>query len=50
MVWDALKLDDLEFDGEVADSMGDFAHASKWSIDNLKNIISQIQDQIKFRE
>ena len=50
MVWDALKLDDLEFDGEFVDSMGNFGHARKWSIDNLKNIISQIQDQIKFQE
>jgi hypothetical protein len=47
MVWDASKLDDLEFVGEVADSMGDFSHANKWSIDNLKNIISQQQDKIK---
>jgi hypothetical protein len=47
MIWDASKLDDLDFVDEVTDSMGAFAHANKWSIGNLKEIIRQQQDKIK---
>jgi hypothetical protein len=41
------QIDDITFVGEVVDSMGAFAQANRWSVENLKKIISQQKDEIK---
>jgi len=46
MILDASKIYDITFVGEVVDSMGAFAQANTWSVENIKKIISRQKYEI----
>jgi hypothetical protein len=41
MIYDGQGQSDPEFTKEVADSLGAFATANQWSVDNIKNNLDQ---------
>lgn len=46
MILDASKIYDITFVGEFVYSMGAFAQANRWSVENIKKIISQQKYEI----
>jgi hypothetical protein len=50
IIWDGFGQDDQQFVGELAYSMGVFASANIWSVNNLKQIIKQKNDEIAHLE